>query len=373
MEALRSIRRWARANGRLEGAVRALGQMVEARVRVELRRAQRGGRAPAFDDGVGVLLTGGDDVDGASGVLVEVEGPLATLLVARALKRRAPRVSTSQPPAPSVAGALGAILVAAARSSGAIIRLRAAGSGAEVRRETFAPDLDLDHVTLTVLTDDEAFLARVTLAGSRLGVVPDRWGRAGLATLGDAWMEIPIVAAASVASTADLASLAIGDAWMPEAWSLPSSGGGLAGPVWLAPADSERGVCADLGEDRRLVLRAGSVDLSWSADPKSSTRPQSTSNQDGPMDEHDTSPIVEAMGDVPIVVRVEIGTARMRAREWTSLEPGDVVALGGRVAEPVVLRVGGAEVARGELVDIDGQVGVRILSRTQAPGEDTPQ
>ncbi len=73
----------------------------------------------------------------------------------------------------------------------------------------------------------------------------------------------------------------------------------------------------------------------------------------------------QAMGDVPVVVRVEIGAAEMRAREWAALGKGDVIALGTRIAEPVVLRVGGIEVARGELVEIDGEVGVRILSRTQ--------
>ena len=55
------------------------------------------------------------------------------------------------------------------------------------------------------------------------------------------------------------------------------------------------------------------------------------------------------------------------ARELAShpaLASGDVVTLGRRVADPVVLRAGGVEIARGELIQIEGEVGVRILTRT---------
>jgi flagellar motor switch/type III secretory pathway protein FliN len=69
------------------------------------------------------------------------------------------------------------------------------------------------------------------------------------------------------------------------------------------------------------------------------------------------------VGDVPVVVRVEVGEARMIAREWAALARGDVVTLGRRVGERVLLRVGGVPVARGELVSVDGEVGVRIVER----------
>jgi flagellar motor switch/type III secretory pathway protein FliN len=71
----------------------------------------------------------------------------------------------------------------------------------------------------------------------------------------------------------------------------------------------------------------------------------------------------EALGDAPVVVRVEVGTAQMLAREWAELCPGDVVTLGRKLGEPVILRAGGVEIARGELVQVDGEVGVRILER----------
>mgnify|MGYP000459228911 CR=1 FL=1 len=43
---------------------------------------------------------------------------------------------------------------------------------------------------------------------------------------------------------------------------------------------------------------------------------------------------------------------------------GDVITLARRVGEPVVLRVAGVEVARGELVEVEGEVGVRITQKT---------
>jgi flagellar motor switch/type III secretory pathway protein FliN len=84
-------------------------------------------------------------------------------------------------------------------------------------------------------------------------------------------------------------------------------------------------------------------------------------------DQPKSDALVEAVGEVPVVVRVEIGVAEMRAREWAELGRGDVIALGRKIGEPVTLRVGGVTVARGELVEIEGEIGVRILGRADRP------
>lgn len=81
-------------------------------------------------------------------------------------------------------------------------------------------------------------------------------------------------------------------------------------------------------------------------------------------DAADVDALVENVGEIPVVVRVELGEATMTARQWAALGKGDVVALGRRLGEPVVLRVGGVPVATGELVEIEGEVGVRIVART---------
>jgi flagellar motor switch/type III secretory pathway protein FliN len=77
----------------------------------------------------------------------------------------------------------------------------------------------------------------------------------------------------------------------------------------------------------------------------------------------DRAELIDAIGDVPVLVRVELGEARMAARDWAAVGKGDVVTLGKRVGESVVLRVGGVPVARGDLVEVDGEVGVRIVER----------
>jgi flagellar motor switch protein FliM len=87
------------------------------------------------------------------------------------------------------------------------------------------------------------------------------------------------------------------------------------------------------------------------------------------MTSEENDALVTALGDVPVVVRIEIGEAVMTARDWASLGRGDVVGLSRRVGGPVVLRVGGVLVARGELVELDGEVAVRIVERLG--GEET--
>jgi type III secretion protein Q len=74
----------------------------------------------------------------------------------------------------------------------------------------------------------------------------------------------------------------------------------------------------------------------------------------------DGETLTDVLLETPVVVRVELGAVSMTAREWAELGPGDVIETAQRIAEPVVLRVAGREVGRGELVNVDGHVGVRI-------------
>jgi flagellar motor switch/type III secretory pathway protein FliN len=62
----------------------------------------------------------------------------------------------------------------------------------------------------------------------------------------------------------------------------------------------------------------------------------------------------------PVVVHVEVGSVTLTARQWAEVRPGDVLETGVTVGGPVVLRALGREIARGELVDVDGEIGVRI-------------
>jgi flagellar motor switch protein FliM len=62
----------------------------------------------------------------------------------------------------------------------------------------------------------------------------------------------------------------------------------------------------------------------------------------------------------PIEVVAELGRITLRGDEILGLAPGAVFSLpGGRGG--VSLRVGGELYAEGEIVDVDGELGVRVL------------
>jgi type III secretion system YscQ/HrcQ family protein len=66
--------------------------------------------------------------------------------------------------------------------------------------------------------------------------------------------------------------------------------------------------------------------------------------------------------DVPVTLTVELGRLNLSLRQVADLKPGDVLELGRRPSEPVELTSGGRLVARGELVQIDTELGVRVTN-----------
>ena len=67
-----------------------------------------------------------------------------------------------------------------------------------------------------------------------------------------------------------------------------------------------------------------------------------------------------APADVPVTLTVELGRINLPLVRVADLKPGDVLELGRRAQEPVELTSGGRLVARGELVQIDNELGVRV-------------
>ena len=63
---------------------------------------------------------------------------------------------------------------------------------------------------------------------------------------------------------------------------------------------------------------------------------------------------------VPVDLSVEIGRARMSVGETLELREGSVVTLDRMAGEPVDLLVNGTPIARGEVVVIDEQFGLRV-------------
>jgi flagellar motor switch protein FliN len=64
--------------------------------------------------------------------------------------------------------------------------------------------------------------------------------------------------------------------------------------------------------------------------------------------------------DVPVEVAVEIGRTTMTIRETLAITPGSIVSLDRMAGEPVDLLVNGKRIARGEVVAIDEEFGLRV-------------
>jgi flagellar motor switch protein FliN/FliY len=70
---------------------------------------------------------------------------------------------------------------------------------------------------------------------------------------------------------------------------------------------------------------------------------------------------------VPVDLSVEIGRTRLSVGETLELREGSVVTLDRMAGEPVDLLVNGTPIARGEVVVIDEQFGLRLTQVLAAP------
>lgn len=275
-------------------------------------------------------------------VHLALESDLGFHVAARVLGRAAPIVAAGALPGDAVAASVAASVVAIARRSGHPVRVRSA------RVDVAAPEPRLVCLAHTVVLGDDAFVAEIRIdEADAFRSPPRRFDRSALEALGAAPVRLPIVAGDALSTVADVAALGVGDVWVGGAHALRAQRGVVVGDVMLVPPAAERGFFASLTETGQVVIRDGVAHAPWAPEGEATM-------SDG--DER-----IEAMGDVPVVVRVEVGSVEMPAREWAALGAGDVVGLGRRVGEPAILRVGGVEVARGELVDLEGEVGVRIV------------
>lgn len=272
------------------------------------------------------------------------EPAFAAACVARVLKRSQPSfIDPARGPSDALAGAAAAVFVAAWR------RADAATLGQLIDART-------SHFTLMHGAAWSELRARVAGVDYRgVLIVTEGWlhhethvvsSPSTLRALGETPIALAIVGARAISTHAELSSLRVHDVWLPPAWTL--GGQPFEGPVTLAHGRSERGVAAQLGQGGRVMLGRELVSVPWTEEaPMKAT-------------EH---PTVEVLADVPMVVRVELGAVEMSARAWADLAPGDVLTVGRKIGESVVLRASGVEIARGEMVDVDGEIGVRILER----------
>ena len=72
---------------------------------------------------------------------------------------------------------------------------------------------------------------------------------------------------------------------------------------------------------------------------------------------------------VEVPIRVTLGRTRIRMKDLLALSSGSVVELDQQAGDEVEIRVNNCVLALGEVVNVDGNYGVRI-SRMAAPGSE---
>ena len=75
------------------------------------------------------------------------------------------------------------------------------------------------------------------------------------------------------------------------------------------------------------------------------------------------------IGDIPVELVVELGRKKMLLRNVATLKTDDIVDLEQTVDAPLNIVVGGKSLARGELVMVNGRVGLRIIEMVGRRGE----
>lgn len=72
--------------------------------------------------------------------------------------------------------------------------------------------------------------------------------------------------------------------------------------------------------------------------------------------------------DVPLAVTLRFGQRQLTLRELLELNTGSLVELDRQVEEPVDLMLGERIIARGEVVIVDGNYGMRVIEVIETPG-----
>jgi flagellar motor switch protein FliN/FliY len=133
---------------------------------------------------------------------------------------------------------------------------------------------------------------------------------------------------------------------------------GLNGATALNPVE------VSLGEPPLRKLYIGwSQDLELSLPPSTPAAIESAGadfRQDRQDGQHDKPPTFDLLMEVELPVSVSFGRAQLPLRDVLKLNSGSIVELNRTISDPVEIIVNNCVIARGEVVVVDGNYGVRI-------------
>jgi flagellar motor switch protein FliN len=140
-----------------------------------------------------------------------------------------------------------------------------------------------------------------------------------------------------------------------DADALPSELSGQMERLWLVQAEATGpdglrvGFTLTVGSDMaREILAIGAE--ADEPTPAQSARPERAPSG------------IELILDVTLPVAVELGRARMQIQDVLKLAPGSIVELDKSAGDPVEILINGRPIAKGEVVVIDENFGVRLTS-----------
>lgn len=110
------------------------------------------------------------------------------------------------------------------------------------------------------------------------------------------------------------------------------------------------------GPPRREPALCEPIEAALKGDPKMSTG-AAVGEPEGPAPGPEATPL-----DVPVTLAVELGRVNLTVGRLAELRPGEIIELARQARAPVELTSNGRVVARGELILIDTELGVRVTS-----------
>ena len=152
----------------------------------------------------------------------------------------------------------------------------------------------------------------------------------------------------------DLAALRPGDVLVPDRLGVAHDASGLRGHARLGAVHARWGIAC--------VIEAGEARVARRADRNT---PMTARLEESMSDEAST---LEAMGDTPVQLTVELARMSVPLGELAALAPGAVLKTGHALGAPVQLRAGDRVIGAGELVEVEGELGIRLTALEVAPG-----
>jgi len=163
-----------------------------------------------------------------------------------------------------------------------------------------------------------------------------------------------------IVPTSILRTLQTGDTVMLDDTQLTHAAGLLRGRLIAGlPGSGDSITC--VVDDRALTIEG----FTRRQEPRMSTIGRVLSPAEAPA-LHESPSHGDFALDAHIELQVEVARFTLTLAELQRLRPGDVLATGRRIGEHVTLRVAGQAFAEAELVDIEGELGVKLLSFADA-------